>query len=182
MVSKRDKLSQDKALEAAKQIIAGETSKTIRELAEDLEIGVQSISSARILLHFGNEHEIAIVGQGHIGLSTVVNGIKERVGPEKLAEFRKELVIVSERRRAADKMGAELWDKISLMFKGIGSMPAPKDAVAYIATNGRRSATINAQLDTVANWIREFAYEWQFYQLGKHQEGTTDAGDGDSTS
>lgn len=182
MVTRRDQESQRRAIAAARLILSGETTKTIVELADENVIGAKSISDARILLHFGTEHEISVVEQGAIGLANLTSSIKERVGREKLLEFKKSLSKISERKRAKVKVGAELWSTLSLMFKGITDMPSPKDAVEYLAGSGGRAKTINAQLETVANWIKEFAYEWQFYQLGKHQEGATDARDGDSTS
>lgn len=182
MVTKRDKVSQQKAMAAARLILSGETTKTILELAEDNEIGAKGISDARILLHFGTEEEIAIVDQGHIGLANLTSSIKERVGKEKLLEFKQTLAKVSERKRANDRIAVELWEKMGPMFKGITDMPAPKDVVRYVAASGQRAKTVNAQIETVSNWIKEFAYEWQFYQLGKHQEGNTDAGNGSGTS
>lgn len=182
MVSKRDKISQQRAIAAAKLIVAGETSKTIKELAEEHEVGTKSISDARILLHFGTEHEIDIVNQGHIGLNTVVNGIRERVPAAELVAYQKKLIQVSEKRRANEKAASELWSKLSLMFKGITDMPTPKDVVKHIASNHRRATLINEQLETVANWIKEFQYEWQFYQLGKHQENSSDSGGGDKAA
>lgn len=159
-------------MDAAKKSQDPNTS--LKDVATELGLSREILSSARIVLDFGTPEELESIAKGLSGITTTGINIRKRITPEQRAAFIK-------RGHISSPSDAELWARFKPTIDTLAAMPNVSDMVRIVTSNGGRANYIQSNLEIASNWLKEFMNEWNEYQRVKSPKSTSDTGDGNST-
>lgn len=135
---------------------------SLAQAAELLNVNKSSVSDAKKVLAEGTEEEIQAVRDGRAAVSTIADGIRAKVPPEKRARDRERGLSAAGKnpeRIHNMQLKAKLWGELREALNNLTNMPRAADVVA-IARTLDRTGLVDARILDALEWLKDFADVW----------------------
>lgn len=133
-----------------------EASITRQQAASLMNVGLDTITSARTILRKGTPDEIAAVQAGEAAVHTIVKQIRAGKSP---TERSKEREVKKHSRQQVRQISAQVWRTFRDALTGLTSLPLAADMVVVVRGNDR-SGFVDQRATQAQKWLEDFLHEW----------------------